>query len=168
MRFDIKSTSDWKPFFTRSFARSLPSIQPEALRYINSDPNGARDIQEKIENMLKNRIMKWRSRYITRWNRHCTQIMRKILPVLEENLGKPPDAQHLSELEKQFSTYKVSGFPINMPFTGLDYITERVYSTGVHAHETSDVEFALAVYVHAYPNSIASVWVYVASLIRLR
>ncbi|XP_069126927.1 coiled-coil and C2 domain-containing protein 2A-like isoform X2 [Argopecten irradians] len=168
MRFDIKSTSDWKPFFTRSFARSLPSIQPEALRYINSDPNGARDIQEKIENMLKNRIMEWRSRYITRWNRHCTQIMRKILPVLEENLGKPPDAQHLSELEKQFSTYKVSGFPINMPFTGLDYITERVYSTGVHAHETSDVEFALAVYVHAYPNSIASVWVYVASLIRLR
>lgn len=71
-------------------------------------------------------------------------------------------------LTKVHVLLQVSGFPINMPFTGLDYINERVYSTGVHAHETSDVEFALAVYVHAYPNSVASVWVYVASLIRLR
>lgn len=30
--------------------------------------------------MLKNKMMEWRSRHITRWNRHCTQIMRRILP----------------------------------------------------------------------------------------
>ena len=55
-----------------------------------------------------------------------------------------------------------------MPFTEMGPIIETVYSTGVHAQESSDVEFALAVYVHAYPNSVLSVWVYVASLLRLR
>ena len=55
-----------------------------------------------------------------------------------------------------------------MPFTEIDPIIETVYATGVHAQESSDVEYALAVYVHPYPNSVLSVWVYVASLMRLR
>lgn len=112
--------------------------------------------------------MEWRSRYITRWNRHCTQIMRKLLPILEENCGKTVGEQHIHELEQSFSTYKVSGFPINMPFTEMGPIVETVFSTGVHSQESSDVEFALAVYVHPYPNSVLSVWVYVASLLRTR
>ena len=62
----------------------------------------------------------------------------------------------------------MSGFPINMPFTEIDPIIEAVYATGVHAQESSDVEYALAVYVHPYPNSVLSVWVYVASLNRVR
>lgn len=63
---------------------------------------------------------------------------------------------------------QVSGFPINMPFTEVDPIVETVFATGVHAHESSDIEFALAVYVHPYPNSVLSVWVYVASLMRMK
>ena len=64
--------------------------------------------------------------------------------------------------------FQVSGFPINMPFTEIDPIIEAVYATGVHGQESSDVEYALAVYVHPYPNSVLSVWVYVASLNRIR
>lgn len=64
--------------------------------------------------------------------------------------------------------FQVSGFPLNMPFTDITAVTEEVFSTGVHAHESSDVEFALAVYMHPYPNNVLSVWVYVASLIRVR
>ena len=67
-----------------------------------------------------------------------------------------------------FLFLQVSGFPINMPFTEMGPIVETVYATGVHAQESSDVEFALAVYVHPYPNSVLSVWVYVASLLRMR
>ena len=62
----------------------------------------------------------------------------------------------------------MSGFPINMPFTDVDAIVETVNATGVHSNESSDMEFALAVYVHPYPNSVLSVWVYVASLIKNR
>ena len=55
-----------------------------------------------------------------------------------------------------------------MPFNNLENIIETLRATGVHAQDTSDIEFALAVYVKAYPSSILSVWVYVASLIRIR
>ena len=87
---------------------------------------------------------------------------------LEDNLGHSPGEQHLAELESTFSAYKVSGFPINMPYNEISTIVDAVFSTRVHAHETSDVEFALAVYIHPYPNDVLSVWVYVASLIRSR
>jgi len=63
---------------------------------------------------------------------------------------------------------QVSGFPIHMPFKDTTDICETVFSTGVHAHETGEVEFALAVYIHPYPNSVLSVWIYVASLMRNR
>lgn len=87
---------------------------------------------------------------------------------MEENLGHSPGEQHLAELESTFSAYKVSGFPINMPYNEINPIVDAVFSTRVHAHDTSDVEFALAVYIHPYPNDVLSVWVYVASLIRSR
>jgi coiled-coil and C2 domain-containing protein 2A len=63
---------------------------------------------------------------------------------------------------------QVSGFPVNVPFVDLPTIVEAVYSTGVHSQETSNIEFALAVYVHGYANSVMSIWIYVASLVRLR
>ena len=60
------------------------------------------------------------------------------------------------------------GFPINLPYTEMEPIVDSVYATGVHNVESSDVEFALAVHVHPYPNSVLSVWIYVASLMRKR
>ncbi|KAK3580952.1 hypothetical protein CHS0354_006977 [Potamilus streckersoni] len=169
MSFVLNDSKCWSTLFGRTFpSPGLGSVQPEALYYFSTDKVYVRDLQEKIEQMLKNKIMDWRSRHITRWNRHCTQIIRKLLPILEENLGKPVGPQHLTELEQQFGSYKVSGFPINLPFTELNSIIESVYATGVHAQESREIEFALAVYVHPYPNSILSVWIYVASLIRQR
>ncbi|KAL4236187.1 Coiled-coil and C2 domain-containing protein 2A [Mactra antiquata] len=169
MMFKLEDTACWQSIFNSRYHNpGLGSIQPDALYYFPTDKDYVTELQEKIQSVLKNKIMDWRSRYITRWNRHCTQIMRKMLPVLEENCGKSVGEQHIHELEQSFTSYKVSGFPINMPFTEVDPIVETVYSTGVHAQESSDVEFALAVYVHPYPNSVLSVWVYVASLMRVR
>ncbi|KAK7488454.1 hypothetical protein BaRGS_00020239, partial [Batillaria attramentaria] len=169
MNFNVNDTAAWRPFFSRSYpSPGLGTIQPEALIYHPSDKGYVLDLQEKIEQLLKNKIMEWRSRFITRWNRHCTQIMRRLLPKLEENCGHAIEQQDLGELEESFKSYKVSGFPINVPFVDLNTIVEAVYSTGVHSQETSNIEFALAVYVHGYSNSVLSIWVYVASLTRLR
>jgi len=66
------------------------------------------------------------------------------------------------------SAVQLCGFPINMPYTEMKVLSDAVYATGVHEYESSDVEFALAVYVHPYPNSVLSVWIYVASLVRKR
>ncbi|XP_013080825.2 coiled-coil and C2 domain-containing protein 2A-like isoform X2 [Biomphalaria glabrata] len=172
LNFDFKNSKNWQSFYTKSFpSRGLASCQPNQLHYRRKDKKFeglVMELQEKIEQLLKNKIMEWRSRYITRWNRHCTQIMRKLLPKLEENCGKPIAETELRDLEDSFKSYKVSGFPLNIPYTDMDNITETVFSTGVHAQETSEVEFALAVYVHGYTNNVMSIWIYVASLLRLR
>ena len=55
-----------------------------------------------------------------------------------------------------------------MCYTEMKGVIEKVRSTGVHNNESGDVEFALAVHIHAYPNSVLSVWVYIASLTRKR
>jgi coiled-coil and C2 domain-containing protein 2A len=65
-------------------------------------------------------------------------------------------------------SFQMCGFPINLPYTNMEAITEAMKATGVHYNENPDVEFALAVYIHPFPNSVLSVWVYVASLIKRR
>ncbi|XP_042545554.1 protein CC2D2B isoform X2 [Dipodomys spectabilis] len=61
---------------------------------------------------------------------------------------------------------QVTGFPIQMPYTDTQSIIDAVYQTGIHSSEFPQTEFALAVYIHPYPNNILSVWVYLASLAR--
>ncbi|NXY67593.1 C2D2B protein, partial [Glareola pratincola] len=63
---------------------------------------------------------------------------------------------------------QVSGFPIHMAYSEVRPLIEAVHSTGVHTIDVSNVEFALAVYIHAYPQNVLSVWIYVASLVRNR
>lgn len=53
-----------------------------------------------------------------------------------------------------------------MPYTDVQAVIDAVYQTGLHASEFPQTEFALAVYIHPYPNNILSVWVYLASLAR--
>uniref|UniRef100_A0A4W3JXK9 Coiled-coil and C2 domain containing 2B n=1 Tax=Callorhinchus milii TaxID=7868 RepID=A0A4W3JXK9_CALMI len=69
-----------------------------------------------------------------------------------------------SSSHRVLTSVQVSGFPIQMRYTELQMIIEKVNSTGVHNIDLPNIEFALAVYIHPYPNNILSVWIYVASL----
>ena len=53
-----------------------------------------------------------------------------------------------------------------MSYTNVQTIVDTVYSTKIFEHPTNDIEFALAVYIHAYPNNILAVWIYLAHLIK--
>uniref|UniRef100_A0A671FHZ4 Coiled-coil and C2 domain containing 2B n=1 Tax=Rhinolophus ferrumequinum TaxID=59479 RepID=A0A671FHZ4_RHIFE len=66
----------------------------------------------------------------------------------------------------QTQSIQVAGFPIQMPYTDVQSVIDAVYQTGIYSSEFPQTEFALAVYIHAYPNNILSVWVYLASLVR--
>lgn len=61
---------------------------------------------------------------------------------------------------------QINGFPVNTPFHDIQQVVDAVVATGVHRVESSNVEFAVAVHIHAYPNRVLSVWIYVASLVR--
>ncbi|XP_053314268.1 coiled-coil and C2 domain-containing protein 2A [Spea bombifrons] len=169
MSFDTSRPKLWKPFFSRSYPNpGLSSVQPEELIYQRADKSAAAELQDRIEKMLKEKIMEWRSRHPTRWNRYCISTLRHFLPLLEQNQGKDVEEDHRTELQRQLGEYRFSGFPIHMAFSEVGPLIEAVYSTGVHNSEVPNIEFALAVYVHPYPKSIYSVWVYVASLVRNR
>ncbi|CAL8343765.1 unnamed protein product [Gadus morhua 'NCC'] len=166
---DVGKAHLWKPFFSRSFPHpGLASVQPPELLYRRSDRAAAAELQERMEKVLKEKLMEWRPRQPTRWNRYCTSTLRHFLPRLELSGGRDPDDQHRLELQALLGDYRISGFPLHLPFSELRPVVEAVFSTGVHSAEASNVEFALAVYVHPYPNNVLSVWVYLASLLRSR
>ncbi|XP_030642577.1 coiled-coil and C2 domain-containing protein 2A [Chanos chanos] len=169
MSFDITKTKLWKPFFSRAFPNpGLSSVQPEELVYRRTDKAAAVELQDRIEKVLRAKIMEWRPRYPTRWNRYCTSTLRHFLPRLELSGGREVAEEHRLELQNLLGDYRISGFPLHLPFSEIRPIVEAVYSTGVHNVDASNVEFALAVYVHPYPSNVLSVWVYIASLTRTR
>ncbi|XP_077790631.1 coiled-coil and C2 domain-containing protein 2A isoform X2 [Podarcis muralis] len=169
INFDVSKPKFWKPFFSRSLPfPGLSSVQPDELIYQRVDKTAALELQNRLEKILKEKIMGWRPRHLTRWNRYCTSTLRHFLPLLEKNQGKDVEDDHQAELQKQLGDYRVSGFPIHMAFSEVTPLVEAVYSTGVHSIDVPNIEFALAVYVHAYPKNILSVWIYVASLVRNR
>lgn len=169
IKFDLQNAGAWRPFFTTRFPKpELASNQPDSLSYYSTDKSFVAKEQERIEIILKDKFMQeWRPKHITRWNRLCMHAFKTLLPQLELN-RKTGDmlAQHTSELGNILSTYKLSGFPINVPYTDVDAIVEAVYATGVWDNDDPGIEFALAVHIHAYPCSVLSVWIYVASLLR--
>uniref|UniRef100_A0A8C1HKI2 Coiled-coil and C2 domain containing 2A n=1 Tax=Cyprinus carpio carpio TaxID=630221 RepID=A0A8C1HKI2_CYPCA len=166
MSFDVSKPNLWKAFFSRAFPDpGLSSVQPEGLVYRHTDRAVAVELQDRIEKVLREKIMEWRPRHPTRWNRYCISTLRQFLPKLELSGGREVAEEHRLELQSLLGEYRISGFPLHLPFSEIRPIIEAVHSTGVHKVEAPNVEFALAVYVHPYPGNVLSVWVYIASLV---
>ncbi|XP_028396123.1 coiled-coil and C2 domain-containing protein 2A-like [Dendronephthya gigantea] len=167
MSFDVSKPKLWKPFFTTKYPNpGLTSVQKPLLNYTRTDPQYVTELQEKIERLLRDKIMEWRPRYVTRWNRYCSQSFRDLLANMEQTYRQRTAQNHKTELDHILSSYKLSGFPLQMAFTDIRPVIDTVHSTGVHLTEDANVEFALAVHIHPYPNNVLSLWVYVGTLTR--
>ncbi|KAI4550934.1 hypothetical protein MJT46_018441 [Ovis ammon polii x Ovis aries] len=165
--FDYSKESFWKQLLPKNYqGTKTQSIQPEEIIYSDSNKSMVEDLKNRIERTLKCKIMEWRPKQPTRWNRQCTFILRQILPKLELGTGSFVSSEEESEFERLLQFYWVTGFPIQMPYTDVQSVIDAVYQTGIHSSEFPQTEFALAVYIHPYPNNILSVWVYLASLAR--
>uniref|UniRef100_A0A8C3YMK1 Coiled-coil and C2 domain containing 2B n=1 Tax=Catagonus wagneri TaxID=51154 RepID=A0A8C3YMK1_9CETA len=165
--FDYSKESFWKQLLPKNYqGPKAQSIQPEEIVYSDTDKSMVEDLKYRIERTLKCKIMEWRPKEPTRWNRQCAFILRKILPKLELGMGSFVSSEEESEFERLLQFYWVTGFPIQMPYTDVQSVIDTVYQTGIHSSEFPQTEFALAVYIHPYPNNILSVWVYLASLAR--
>lgn len=64
-----------------------------------------------------------------------------------------------------FVVIQLVGFPIHVRYSDLQQLLTTVERTGIHLCENKNVEYSLAVYVHAYPNDVLSVWIYVVYLV---
>ncbi|XP_073975162.1 coiled-coil and C2 domain containing 2A isoform X3 [Rhodnius prolixus] len=168
---DLTKRTNWWPAFGRSLSAPTGSVQPQSMVYKETPHSEVNLLQDRLEKLLRNALTKLRPTTRTIWNRYCTASLRRLLPGLEKatwsgKTSTPPD--HIQELQHILSSYKMCGFPINMPYTSPAELVEAVKSTGVHLNDAPDIEFAVAVYVHAFPSNVLSIWVYVASLLRRR
>ncbi|XP_078268853.1 protein CC2D2B-like [Rhinoraja longicauda] len=163
--FDVSKEHNWQPFFKNPQHRALSSVQPQELIYYSTESALVDKLQNRIEWALKNKIMEWRVQRPTRWNRYCTGVFQNFLPLLEQNLGRSVSEEQSAGLESLLKEYKVSGFPIQMCYSKLESIFDKVYSTGIHKTDIPNVEFAVAVYIYPYPSNVLSVWIYIASLV---
>ncbi|XP_038171998.1 protein CC2D2B [Arvicola amphibius] len=166
VHFDYSKESFWKQLLPKDFpGTKAQSVQPEEIIYSDTNKSMVEDLKSRLERALKCKMMEWRPKHPTRWNRQCTSVLRQILPKLEFYSGSFASFED-SELERLLQFYWVTGFPIQMPYTDVQSVIDAVYQTGIHSSEFPQTEFALAVYIHPYPNNILSVWVYLASLVR--
>ncbi|XP_074855704.1 protein CC2D2B [Carettochelys insculpta] len=167
INFDISKEGFWRQFLPSNFQNiKTQTVQPKELCYTPTNGSMVEELQRRIEKTLKSKMMEWRSHQPTRWHRQCTALLRQILPRLElKNMSFVTDKEE-SELESLLDCYWVTGYPLQMPYIDLPSITEAVYQTGIHSSEIPNTEFALAVYIHPYPNNILSVWIYLVSLVR--
>nr|XP_026250629.1 protein CC2D2B [Urocitellus parryii] len=167
VHFDYSKESFWKQLFPKSFqGMQTQSIQPEEIIYSDTNKSMVEDLKNRIERTLKCKIMEWRPKHTTRWNRQCISILQQLLPKLELGTRSFVSSEEESEFERLMQFYWITGFPIQMRYTDVQSVIDAVYQTGIHASEFPQTEYALAVYIHPYPNNILSVWVYLASLAR--
>ena len=160
--FNFNNTKNWKTFFAGKESPKLSTVQVSRLDYIETNVSAIQTLESNLEKMLMDKIMEWRERHVTRWNRHCRVVMRQLLPQLE--MGSLSEEDQVSAMSEIMSSHNVTGFPINMRYSDASTIIETVYSTNVHVAEDPTVEFALTVYIHPYANNVLSVWIYVGTL----
>ncbi|XP_029767236.1 protein CC2D2B [Terrapene carolina triunguis] len=165
--FEISKEGFWRQFLPYNFqCIKTQTVQPKEILYTPTNGSMVEELQNRIEKTLKSKIMEWRFQQPTRWHRQCTALLRQILPKLELRNRIFVTDKEENELESLLEHYWVTGYPIQMPYTDLPSISEAVYQTGIHSSEIPNTEFALAVYIHPYPNNILSVWIYLVSLVR--
>ncbi|XP_065174860.1 coiled-coil and C2 domain-containing protein 2A-like [Sycon ciliatum] len=165
--FDLSSTSNWRPFFTSSFpAPDLTSIQSEHLVYEVGAETFGQELEVVLEQRLMSELMGWREQQVTHWNRYCSRGLKELLPRFEANPYDIPVSTSNEHLRNILKSYRLTGFPLHMPFTDVSSVVETLHSTGLHLNDDPKVEFALAVYAHVYPNEVVSLWVYVANIFK--
>ena len=90
----------------------------------------------------------------------------RVTAILVRTSGRYAASQ--PSLERVRASYHMVGLPINVTYTDRNAIIKRVRETNIFLADAKKIQFALSVYVHAYPNQVCSVWVYCASLEDLR
>lgn len=163
--FDVKDTSEWRAVFKKTHEISRGSLQD--ANYTFPASYDIRNIHAIIESKLTKKISQWRGHRKTIWNRIVKDNLRRILIELEKDAADSAqeNGDHLEKLNFLHNNYKISGCPLNMSYINLSHIVERVKSTGIHLNTDPRAEFGLSVYVHAYPNFVISVWVFLIALL---
>jgi len=180
--FDLRNTTNWMPLFNRFRRQSryeshTTCVQsPISYTYVNERYFESRAAE--IERIIEQRFEKWRSAPTT-WDYGVAGVLRENLRGMEEAAvaAQMHGQKHVIQETKGLSRMKqiypgILGFPLRFKDCPHRKYTEdseenpivkKIRETRLHDRGGSN-RFALAVYIHAYPNQIGSCWVYIATL----
>ncbi|KAJ3274699.1 Coiled-coil and C2 domain-containing protein 2A [Terramyces sp. JEL0728] len=171
IKYNLSDTSCWKPFFGHGVQKpSYGSIQPALLAYEEVSKKWCANLEWKLERAIVSRFEEWRKGNITRWNRLCSRSLKALISRFEENIiaeiSLSKTILDSSELNSIGKVYKLNGHPINLPYTDIATVCDAIFNTEMHTNVSAGVEFALAVHVDGYSSHIASVWIFLTSLLK--
>eukprot|EP00762_Andalucia_godoyi_P001174 ANDGO_02017.mRNA.1 hypothetical protein NAEGRDRAFT_77673 len=169
MEYDFENAKHWAPLFTDHFPRPevVESVQQAIMKYEPTPAMFREELETDLSSTLMRCLEKWRSgRGSTKWHRHACKKLSTLLEAFEKDRQGIPFSiqEHYSALSSLFAGYYMQGFPICIPWTDKDSVIEAVFNTDVHSSGSKDVEFAIGVYAATFPNKVAAIWVYLATL----
>jgi len=172
--WDLDDPKCWRPFFgARGFEPPdvIHSVQDARLRFKRTTDEYRSGVEREVEDRLQREFENLRGHRVTDWNRSVGTKLKPLLKRYEEDASGVKalsEAEHDVALERIRQTYHLVGFPINDTYTDTKPLVEKLRNTNIHMSDGPKMQFALAVYVHAYPNNVCSVWFYIASLEDMR
>lgn len=163
--FDTSQTTEWRELFSKS--TPAPNDLAHDLTLAYTDSLDSSNLRHSIETKIMIKFRSWRMERKTIWNKRYNEVMLQILHELEEDQCFGVEQKtHINKLyESTQSKYKMSGYPINMPYVSISKIIERIKATEIYLNSDPRVEFALAVHIQSYPMNIFSVWIFILALI---
>ncbi|XP_052897971.1 coiled-coil and C2 domain-containing protein 2A [Anopheles moucheti] len=163
-QLDVRRSGYWRALFNRFHEPPAGCVQEVSFPFREALP--AKELQRAIERKLMRKIASWRTHRKTIWNRFISDHLRSTLISLERDTCLETNTErHGETFSQMFVSYKVNGFPINLPYNNLSTIVAHVKGTGIHLNSEAAVEFGLGVYIKDYPCNVYSVWIFLMSLV---
>ncbi|XP_055593663.1 coiled-coil and C2 domain-containing protein 2A [Uranotaenia lowii] len=163
-QLDVHKSAFWRPLFSSRIP--APTGCVHEANFIYRNPLSVRDLQKTIERKIIKKIGIWRTHRKTVWNRYISDQLRYALGTLEVDTCLEYNTDRHQEVFNQlFASYRINGFPINIPYTNLSTVIAQVRGTGIHLNSEPKVEFALGVFLKDYPSNVYSLWIFLVALV---
>ncbi len=176
--FNVLDVDMWRPFFGTRLpppSGGLHTVQDE-LTYTPTSAGYALEVETSVLAGIKNSMRRWRSkryRSTTTFHPDGCALMHEMMPKLEAfkhgSLPSNVDIDRImGDVEKRMApilrTRSFRGSPVNLSFTDLDEVLNKVKSLGVHESRHPEVQFVLAVKAIPLVNGVVSLWVFLGTL----
>jgi hypothetical protein len=168
--YELFNPTMWVPFFNQSFNKEIAQQQyamkfdtiQKSIHYTEESFEWYIERASKIERMVERRFEKWRT-LTTHWDYGVCKVLRDFLLSFESHAQREEVAINMDRpLQALRNAYgSIYGFPLHFKDSGDKKLLEvsednpiiaAVRNTKIHENEDSKAVFALAVYIHPYPN----------------
>ncbi|XP_033339343.2 coiled-coil and C2 domain-containing protein 2A [Megalopta genalis] len=155
IRYDVKSSKDWRPIEILSM-KTDHTVQVLELSITEEEMKQFKKNAAEIEQHLKDQLSEWRSiiGLTTIFNRHAMTVLRNFISKIKPSSEPQLDKRDLKQLHR---AYHIHGFVLNRRDTSKSELAEQLNATKIH-NISGPIEFALVCHIEPYVGKICSMW----------